>query len=116
MPEEEYVTYEVLLPADLVEWLEEKAEELGVSPEELLSNIVREMLDNKDKVDKAMELFKKAAELEDELFKTYKQIMKLYGLKNYAELSELEMKLLIFAAATIPPDEMRKIIEQRKER
>ena len=116
MPEEEYVTYEVLLPVDLVEWLEEKAEELGVSPEELLSNIVREMLDNKDKVDKAMELFKKATELEDELFKTYEQIMKLYGLKNYAELSDLKMKLLIFAAATIPPDEMRKIIEQRKER
>ena len=116
MPDEEYATIEVLLPGELVEWLEEKAEKLGISPEELLSNILREMIDNKDKIDEAMDLFQKATELEDELFKTYDQIMKLYGLKSYAELSDLRMKLLIFAAATIPPEKMREIIAQKEKR
>jgi len=111
---EEYVTINVLLPADVSDWLEETAKKKGLDPSEFLSAIIKEGLDNIEKYEKAIKLFTEAMKLEEQLFKKYDEIMELFDLKSYAELYDLKMKLLVFMSALTPPEDMKKVLKQKQ--
>jgi len=117
VPEEKYVTVEFLVPAHIAEWVEARAKLEGVSTEEFVSKVLHEIasIDN-ETLEKVFNLLEKALPLEKELNEIYSEIMDMLGIESYLEFEEFRLKLLLFLAATTPPEEMRKILAQKEER
>ena len=117
MSEEKYVTVEFLVPAHIAEWIEAKAKLEGLSPEEFVSKVIHEIASIDDEtLKKVFDLLEKALPLEKELNQIYAEIMDMLGIESYLEFEEFRLKLLLFLAVTTPPEEMRRIFEQREKR